>query len=34
MNKIFVKNAQLYDLEEKLNLREIMLKRNTTEMKL
>ena len=34
MNKIFVKNAQLYDLEENLNLREIMLKRNTTEMKL
>ena len=35
MNEIFAENAQhYYDLRKKLNLREIMLKRCTTELKL
>ena len=35
VNEIFVENAQdYYDLEKKLNLREVTLKRCTTELKL
>ena len=34
MKKIFVENAQQYDLRKKLNLRKVMLKEYTTEQKL
>ena len=33
-NEIFVKNAQHYDLRQKLNLRDVMLKWCKTELKL